>query len=157
MTTRKTSGDSLVDTGGGAYVGGDVNTGGGDFVGRDKKTDNSVSIGGSVSNSNIITGSDNQIKQSQSGTELGDLLKLLQELKAQVADSGLEDHTQKMVEASIDATQVEAQKEQPKGELISSYLNTISGVLEAAGNATEKGKTLLSTIKSAIALAGTLF
>ncbi len=57
---------ALVQTGGGAYVGGDVNTGGGEFVGRDKKVsggERSVVIGGSVSGSTIITGDHNTVAQ----------------------------------------------------------------------------------------------
>lgn len=56
--------DKKVDTGGGAYIGGNVNTGGGDFVGRDKivKAERGgVAIGGSVSGSTIITGDYNVV------------------------------------------------------------------------------------------------
>jgi hypothetical protein len=35
--TFHTGGETRIDTGGGAYVGGDVDTGGGDFTGRDRK------------------------------------------------------------------------------------------------------------------------
>ena len=61
---EKNMDESKINTGGGAYVGGSVNTGGGDFVGRDKvtnTTNRSVSIGGNVSNSNIVTGDNNVI------------------------------------------------------------------------------------------------
>lgn len=158
MTTRKKSDESLVDTGGGAYVGGDVNTRGGDFTGRDKKTDNSVTIGGNVSGSNIVTGNNNQIQQPQSsGAELADLLKLLQELKSQVVESGLPAHQQKIAEASIEGAETEAQQQQPKGNVITGALKYVSDTLEAAGTLTEKGKNLLSGIKSALDLAGALF
>jgi hypothetical protein len=53
-----------IDTGGGAYVGGNVNTGGGDFVGRDKivKAERGgVAISGNVTNSNIATSDHNVV------------------------------------------------------------------------------------------------
>ncbi len=56
--------DKKINTNGGAYVGGNVNTGGGGFVGRDKNTtvgQGGVVIGGSVSNSNIVTGNNNVV------------------------------------------------------------------------------------------------
>ena len=53
-----------VNTGGGAYIGGNINTGGGDFVGRDKTVtagERGVAIGGNVSGSTIITGDGNVV------------------------------------------------------------------------------------------------
>ena len=53
-----------IDTAGGATIGGDIHTGGGDFVGRDKIVNSynrGVSIGGNVSNSNIVIGDHNVV------------------------------------------------------------------------------------------------
>jgi len=55
-----------LDTGGGAYVGGNVNTGGGEFTGRDKQVSASgggVAIGGSAANNLIVTGDGNVLRQ----------------------------------------------------------------------------------------------
>ncbi len=65
MSDKKNPQDKpTVDTGGGAYIGGDVNTGGGNFVGRDQKLsagERGVVIGGNVSGSTIITGDGNVV------------------------------------------------------------------------------------------------
>lgn len=61
-----------VNTGGGAYVGGDVSVKGGDFVGRDKKIisgDRGISIGGNVSGSTIISGEGNVVSFHGSSSE----------------------------------------------------------------------------------------
>ena len=53
-----------INTGGGAFIGGNVNTGGGDFVGRDKITKaegGGIAIGGNVTNSTLITGDHNVV------------------------------------------------------------------------------------------------
>lgn len=54
---KKTQRKASVETGGGAYVAGNVNTGGGDFTGRDREV--SIRIGGSVSGSNLVVGDHN--------------------------------------------------------------------------------------------------
>jgi len=62
--TSKPQSAQNIDTNGGAYIGGNVDTGGGDFVERDKIVNSynrSVSIGGNVSNSNIVTGDHNVV------------------------------------------------------------------------------------------------
>ncbi len=62
MSKKKHKNDQSISTGGGAWVGGNVNTGGGDFVGRDKKIsagERDVAIGGNVSGSTIVTGDGN--------------------------------------------------------------------------------------------------
>ena len=56
--------DKKTNTNGGASIDGNVNTGGGDFVGRDKNINvgqGGVVIGGSVSNSMIVTGDNNMV------------------------------------------------------------------------------------------------
>ena len=68
MANSKKDRQGEVNTGGGAYVGGNVSTGGGDFVGRDKKMEageRGVVIGGSVSGSTIITGDGNVVGRSE--------------------------------------------------------------------------------------------
>ena len=62
MSNNKQQKPGQVKTGGGAYSTGSINTGGGDFVGRDKNT--SISIGGSVSGSNIVVGDGNNVTNS---------------------------------------------------------------------------------------------
>jgi len=60
----KMTDEKKIGTGGGAYIGGNVNTGGGDFVGRDKKVtgnETKISVGGSVSGSNIVVGNNNVV------------------------------------------------------------------------------------------------
>ncbi len=53
-----------VNTGGGAYIGGDVNTSGGDFIGRNKsviKGDRGLVIGGDVMSSNTLISGDGNV------------------------------------------------------------------------------------------------
>jgi hypothetical protein len=57
------------DTGGGAFIGGNVNTNGGDFVGRDKNVtagQGGVAIGGNASNNVIVTGDNNVVSSTVS-------------------------------------------------------------------------------------------
>lgn len=65
MAKRRKPEKRDIDTGGGAHVSGNVNTGGGDFVGRDKKVTatgpGSIAVGGSVTGSQLVTGSGNVI------------------------------------------------------------------------------------------------
>jgi len=56
MSEEKEEKSSQINTGGGAYVGGNINTGGGDFVGRDKNVS-----GGNVIGSTIVTGNQNVV------------------------------------------------------------------------------------------------
>ncbi len=72
--------EQKINTGGGAYIGGDVSTGGGDFVGRDKVVvvgSRGVAIGGNVSGSTIITGDGNVIGQPNDRT----LLSLVRQIE----------------------------------------------------------------------------
>ena len=62
---------TLVETGGGAFIGGNVNTGGGKVVGRD---DRSVIIGGDARHILVITGDGNQIAVSVDQVSTDELL-----------------------------------------------------------------------------------
>jgi hypothetical protein len=63
---------ALVETGGGAFIGGNVNTGGGKVVGRD---DRSVIIGGDARHVLVITGDGNQIAVSVDQVSTDELLR----------------------------------------------------------------------------------
>jgi hypothetical protein len=110
ITTLEEQLSALVDTGG-AYIGGNVDTGGGDFVGWDKNVNvggRSIHVGGSVSNSTLVTGDGNTINNTQNifapvylaiqeskrtPAEKGDLTADVKEIEAQVVEGKLVDES----------------------------------------------------------------
>jgi hypothetical protein len=89
-----------INTGGGAYVGGNINTGGGDFVGRDKSVTTSgggIAIGGNVTDSTLITGNNNVVNSSDTQqTDLRQEIYTAIEQNPQLPDYAKDDLTAKV-------------------------------------------------------------
>jgi hypothetical protein len=140
MVTDKNGEPRSVNTGGGAYVGGNVNVGG-DFVGRD------------------------QVKQIQvtSGITVDQFRDLVAQIRREVRKAGLEPGDAEIVDAEVTVIEEEAAKERPDRTIVVSRLKKIGEVLGAAASvatiATASGQLpqVVETIKTAIHWAQQLF
>ncbi len=131
---------SVVDTGGGAYIGGNVTTGGGDFIGRDQ----------------IKTVTSNLMGRQQ-GITVEEFLRLLEEVRALLARSEIEQDTVEVVEGDIKVVEQQAAKEKPNGTIIKSKLKSAEEMVESAGKATEGIEKLVSVLVRLVQMATALF
>ena len=154
MTGEKLNSDwehlRQVNTGGGAYIGGDVKVGQ-DFVGRDQI---------------IITGDGNVvgdhssatvIKQVTEGATLEEFLRLLAELRQALPTSGLDPDTAEVIEADVQVVEEQAQKEKPSAPVIVAKLKSIAEVLTASGAVATAAQKLLPLAQQALTWAQQLF
>lgn len=125
---------SVIDTGGGAYIGGSVNTGGGAFVGRDQYT---VAPPENVS---------------------------LQELRALVAELGrllqqakLPTDIGEIVESDFEVVKRQVEQDTPKDAIVKSRLGSLKELLSGAETATGLGERIVAVLGKAAQLAGLLF
>ena len=99
-----------IETGGGAYVHGNVNTGGGDFVGRDKKISGggrSVVIGGNATGSPIVVGDHNTVTNTNTHNVFAPVYRAIQQAALP---------TQAKADLQAEVKEIEA--EVVKGELV---------------------------------------
>ena len=109
MSKKKHEKDETVSTGGGAYIGGNVNTGGGDFVGRDKKIsagERGVAIGGNVSGSAIVTGDGNTVN-------LGELRQVFAPVYRAIEQSSRSASAKADLRADVQEIEAAARQPQP--------------------------------------------
>jgi DNA-binding transcriptional MerR regulator len=127
--------DTVVQTGGGAYIGGNVSTGGGDFVGRD------------------------QVKTvyQQQGVSIEDLRKLLAEVRALLPQAGLDPEMAEVVEGDFKVVEAQAAKDQPAASLIKRKLNAIAETVQEAGKTSDAVDKILKLLARGMALVGALF
>jgi hypothetical protein len=135
MKAKKNKEQLGVNTGGGAYVGGDVHTQGGDFVGRDQV----VSIG------------------LQQGATLDEFVHLLGEMRRLLPQSGLDKDTAQVVEGDFRVVEEQAQKPKPNRAIILGKLKGAAEALTAAATLAEAGQKLLPMAQKAAQWAGQLF
>ncbi len=139
-----------IDTGGGAYIGGDVKAGG-DFVGRDQ-----VIITG---DGNVVgdQSSATVIKQVTEGATLAEFLRLLAELRQALPAAGLDPDTAEVIEADVQVVEEQAQKEKPSTAVIVAKLKSIAEVLTASGAVATAAQKLLPVAQQALTWAQQLF
>ncbi|MEA3278645.1 MAG: hypothetical protein U9Q81_25780 [Pseudomonadota bacterium] len=126
--------DTVFQTGGGAYVGGNVSTGGGDFVGRD------------------------QVKTVyQQGASVKDLERLLDEIRDLLPQADLNTELAQVIDADFRMVEDQAAKEHPMGGLIKSRLNGILQMIQEAGETSDAVEKILKLLGKGVALAGALF
>jgi hypothetical protein len=128
--------DSRVNTGGGAYVRGNVNVQGGDFIGRDQ-------ISNAPSSSQTLT--------------RDDFLALLEQIRAELSVAQLDGKARTMVEHEIDSIKEEAQDEKPSPPLIEARLNSIQSVIQKTAGVATATIGLAQIVQQAIQLAQSLF
>jgi transposase len=146
-----------VDTGGGAYVGGDVDTGGGPFVGRDRVVQagpGGVAIGGDAIDSAIHGGDALGLQQ---GATLDQFVRLLAEMRRLVPQAGLEADEAEVIEGDFRVVEEQVQKPQPSGAIILSKLKGVTELLTTAVAASEAAQKLLPMAQQAVEWAGKLF
>ncbi|HHE70921.1 MAG TPA: hypothetical protein ENL34_01380 [Chloroflexi bacterium] len=139
-----------IDTGGGAYIGGDVKAEG-DFVGRDQ-----VIITG---DGNVVgdQSSATVIKQVTEGATLEEFLRLLAELRQALPAAGLDPDTAEVIEADVQVVEEQAQKEKPSTAVIVAKLKSIAEVLTASGAVATAAQKLLPVAQQALTWAQQLF
>lgn len=125
--------EKKVDTGGGAYIGGNVNTGGGDFVGRDKNVaegKRGVTIGGSVTGSTIITG-DNNLVQSDADVTLEEFAELIKQMSDLLPKADLPEDDESEIKEDLGRVQREIETPKPNNRIL---LKTLGSVVEFLAN-----------------------
>lgn len=127
--------DRIVQTGGGAYIGGSVSTGGGNFIGRD------------------------QIKTvyPQAGGSVEDLLMLLREVRVLLPQASLDPDVADAIEGDFRVVEGQAGKAEPQGGLIKAKLKGIAGVIQETAKTSEAADKILGLLAKGAALAGALF
>jgi hypothetical protein len=120
-----------VDTGGGAYVGGDVHAGR-DFVGRD------------------------QIHVT-SGVTVDQFRELLAQIRQEVNAAGLEPDVTEVIDADVRVIEDQTNKKEPNKAIVVSKLGSISEVLKSTAAIATASATLVPLVQKAIQWAGQLF
>jgi hypothetical protein len=123
-----------INTGGGAYVGGNVTTGGGDFIGRDQT-----------------------ITQTTASADLKQFLALLTQLRAALPEAGLDEGTRQIAESDLQSVASGAQAAQPNGSLIAHRLKGVRTLLEEAAGAGAAAVGLGKLAAQLVEIAGRLF
>jgi hypothetical protein len=120
-----------VDTGGGAYVGGDVHAGG-DFVGRDQV-------------------------QITTGVTVDQFRELLAQIRQEVQQAGLEPDVAEVIDADVRVIEEQAKKKEPNKAIVVSKLASIGEVLKSTAAIATASATLAPLVQKAIQWAGQLF
>jgi hypothetical protein len=124
---------SVINTDGGAYIGGNVNTDGGAFVGRDQYTVAPPNI--SLQELQLLV------------AELGNLLRQAK-LPADIGE---------IVESDFKVVKRQLEQDTPKGALVKSRLGSLKELLSGAETATGLGERIVAVLSKAAQLAGLLF
>lgn len=117
---------SGVNTGGGAFVGGNVNTAGGKFVGRD---DRGMTV--------------------TEGATREQFASLLEEFRGAVARAALPERQARVIEGDVKTVQAEAAEPKPDSAIIQSRIEGITGItgiLGKIGGATESADGTLDKL-----------
>jgi hypothetical protein len=156
--TRKDDERRDVHTDGGAYVGGNVETGGGEFVGRDKIVqagERGVAVGGDL-HGTVVTGDGNVVGQHQ-GALLAEFQRLLAELRQGLAQAGLDDDAEAIIDGEFRVVEEQAAKPQPVGPIITAKLESATKMLTALAGTAAAAQRLLPMAQQAVEWAGQLF
>ena len=150
MSDKKSKTDQQqINTGGGAYVGGNVDTAGAPFIGRDQVT---KATGGSV----INTGHGNVVGQKQ-GASLEEFAHLLAEMRKLLPQEGLAPDVVEVIDADFRVVEEQAAKEKPTGAIIVSKLEGAAKMLTTLSGAAVAAQKLAPLAQKAVEWAGQLF
>lgn len=117
-------GPRKVETGGGAFVGGEVDTGGGDFVGRDSVRPD---VRGSVGN--LFAGTNEGGSVGQGDSSATEFQRALEEFIEQLKLADLSSGLKKSVIQDTETVAAEAQQEDPDKDLIMHKVDSVSQLL----------------------------
>jgi hypothetical protein len=147
-----------IDTGGGAYFGGNFT---GTYVGHDqhitfKTEDRSIHLSGSVTHSTLVTGDQNQVQQGGAVSQ-GQLIDLLMEIKALLSRAGLP--ADELLEAQEDLAKVEAQARnaQPNRAIMIKRLDSLVNFLANSATVAATAPQLLELGRRALNWVSQLF
>jgi len=132
---RKQTQPQHVDTGGGAFVAGDVRVEGGGFVGRDKVV----------------------VQQATQEVTVEDFLRLLAQVREMLPTAGLDPDTAQIIESDLEVAESQAQQEEPRGAIVLAKLKPVAEILGAAGGAATGIARLLPLVQQALQWAQHLF
>ncbi len=124
-----------VETGGGAYIGGNVRVTGGDFIGRDK----------------IVT------PPAAPAVTVDDLLRLLAQARELLPAAGLDTPTAQVIQSDLETAEAQARQEHPNRAIVVAKLKSVAEVLGAVGGAATGLSRLLPLVQQALQWAERLF
>lgn len=122
-----------IDTGGGAYVGGQVSIEGGDFVGRDK------------------------IISIDQGANIKDFTELLAEIRRSLVQAAIAPDTRQVIEGDFQVLESEVAKEKPNSAIVKGKLKGMLEMLSTTGGALEGAEKVVSLLGKASKWAAALF
>jgi len=132
MTTSKKDPQS-VNTGGGAYVGGNVKAGG------------------------HVAFRDMHVGTNIQGASIEEFSTLLSQLREQLPQSGMDPEVAEVIDADCQVVEQQANKPSPNGPLIKSRLGGIVETIKTAGGTADATTKILALLTNLSVLAGTLF
>jgi len=142
-----------INTGGGAYIGGNVSTSGADFVGRDRNLNvgnDSIAIGGNISGSTIIMG-DGNIVNSISPSD--DLEKLLHQIQGSINSVELDIDTIDEIKSDLARVREQMEKSEPNKEIILKRLRSSQDYLSLI----TKAAPITELLRKSVVVATQLF
>ena len=117
-----------IETGGGAYIGGNVRVTGGDFIGRDK----------------IVT------PPAAPAVTVDDLLRLLAQARELLPAAGLDAPTAQVIQSDLETAEAQARQERPNRAIVVAKLKSVAEVLGAVGSAATGLSRLLPLVQQAL-------
>jgi hypothetical protein len=134
-----------INTGGGAYIGGNVHTGG-DFVGRDQ---NKVTVSGEISGGTLVVGDGNTVNTVKEAS-LKELSELVAKIHTLLPEAKLDDETLDVLEGDFKVIETQLAKPEPKKVLVLPKLKSIAEALGTAVVGGEAIRKLVPMIQQAI-------
>ena len=137
---------------------GDGHTDGGDFAGRDKIVqagERGVAVGRDL-HGTVVTGDGNVIGQQQ-GVSLAEFQRLLAELRQGLAQAGLDDDAEAIIDGEFRVVEEQSAKPQPVGPIITAKLDSATKMLTALAGTAAAAQRLLPMAQQAVEWAGRLF
>jgi hypothetical protein len=132
-----------VNTGGGAYVGGNITVSGGGFVGRDQ-----IEITG---NGNVIGDhSRATVIKSEAGVTTDDFLEVLNELQRELSSVELDQDITLAIEADLQVVETQARRPEINRELLLLKLNSVVEMLEMSTDVSGVGEHVLPLAQEAL-------
>jgi hypothetical protein len=140
-----------INTGGGAYIGGNITVSGGDFVGRDQ-----IYISG---DGNVIGdhSSATVVKQNAFNLSRDNFLQLLDRLARVVSYANIDPEIAEAVDSALQSAEIQAQKTEPNARLLLMHLRNVVDLLVTVDGALNVRERLLPLAQQALAWGKQLF
>jgi len=149
-TMGKKAKNLRIETGGAAYIGGNVRAGR-DVIGRDKVAMIGYgNVNGDHSQATVV-------KLANQGGTVEQFMDLLEQLRKLVPQAELDAETAAIVDADVKVVQEQIAKPKPNGAIIVSKLEGVAKMLTAVSGLAVAGGKLLPLAQKAVEWAGQLF